>query len=98
MIVECEGQPTESVAPEGVPLEILCDGNLSCRLWTSKGVHRHPEGVPTEPAVLRKKSIRFSLNGDTDYLCRWCSRLHVLYRAYLCAPLRRENVSLGREY
>jgi hypothetical protein len=27
MIVKCEGQPTELLAPEGVPLEILCDGN-----------------------------------------------------------------------
>jgi hypothetical protein len=27
MIVECEGQPTESLAREGVPLEILCSGN-----------------------------------------------------------------------
>jgi hypothetical protein len=27
MIVDCERQPTESLAPKGVPLEILCDGN-----------------------------------------------------------------------
>ena len=26
-----------------------------------KGVHRRPEGVPTEPAVLRKKSVRLSI-------------------------------------
>jgi hypothetical protein len=61
MIVECEGQPRESLAPKGVPLEILCDENpLLSVVSLLKGVHRHPEGVPTEPAVLRKRSIRFS--------------------------------------
>ena len=82
MIVECEGQPREALAPKGVPLEILCDENpLQVGCEHLKGVHRRPAGGPTEAAVLRKKSVRFSLTETRITFVGDVLGRHVQYRA-----------------